>query len=310
MHPLTQSPEELQRTLQEIVQAYNLGIFQTYNSLGGLDALNQAVTTNQGTFAVKLFPPDKSRTKINDQVRGLLAFRTAQVPVPNLQRGRNGYVYQVQGVKMPFCVYVTDFFEGQDFRHLKPTTHDLQSIACYLARIHTLDFNIRPNDDPWGTAQVPKAFETKGQFLDSTDFLRVQEAVQAFSALDLSRLPQSIIHGDLHRQHALKNKAGEYCLLDLGYLDRTASVLDLAICAADFLPGLPEKKKPCLLRAYNQQRPLSAEEREALPIMIHATYAAYLIGAQDCIHSGDTRPEIKEWAEFARKGLESTFDMD
>ncbi len=308
MHPLTESPEKLRRVLEEVVQAYQLGSFQTYHSLGGLDALNRFVATSRGCFVVKLFSPQKKRAKVDDQVRGLLAFQQADIPVPQLQSQQQDYVYRVQNVESPFYVYVTDFFEGRDFRKLNPRPKDLQTIAHYLARIHTLNFDIQPNDDPWGTVQVPRAFETKKQYLDRADLALVEPTVQAFAALDLSRLPQSVIHGDLHRQHVLK-RGRHYCLLDLGYMDKTASVLDLAICAAHFLPGLPEKDRPCLFQAYNKERPLTAEEREALPTMIRATYAAYLIGAQDCIRSGDTRPEILEWADFARRGLKSRVDF-
>ncbi|MEK6964202.1 MAG: phosphotransferase [Nanoarchaeota archaeon] len=295
-------PPNLEGLLKKVAQVYELGDYKNYQELkGGLQALNVKVETDKGVYVVKVFSPDTPLKEIETQVKGLTEFKRTMVPVPELIPHSQGMIYTSEDTT-PTSLYVTSFFEGQDFTKLEPNSSDLQHIGQYLARIHSLSFPIEPTYDEWGTANLIHEFEKKKDCLTPKDRRVVEPIVQSYSQLKLADFRQSIIHGDLQRQHVLKNKRGEHCVLDLGCMSQASSVIDLAICLAHFSLNPAQEKE--LIDAYHQERPLEERERAALPLLVQATYATYYIGAYHDIHvTGNTNSTFQHWLEFGRKGL-------
>ena len=95
--------------------------------------------------------------------------------------------------------------------------------------------------------------------------------------LPYENLPKLTIHGDYRRQNILFQGDKLAAVIDLHRSRLEARSLDLAIALADILPRTSNSQAPSLARSfinsYQRVQPLSADEREALPVLVEARVA-------------------------------------
>ncbi|MBI4015654.1 MAG: phosphotransferase [Candidatus Aenigmarchaeota archaeon] len=286
----------LKSALEKVSEAYRIGNVLHYRIIQmGFEDANIVLETKKGKYVLKIFSKLKTLRKINDVVKGLVEFRKAGVPTPKLLKARGKYLLKIG--KSYMCLM--EFFTGKSFEGRSVSEKELNNIVKFMAKIHGLRFKVKHNYDSWGTVNLVKEYREKKRFLREKDRKLVEPAVREFGKINFSKFRKSIIHGDLQRHHFLKNSKGDMCIIDLGCMDYNASVLDLAIFLALFFPvnsvGKCRKIYYFVLEKYNSIRKLTKEETEAIPILIQATYAIYLIAS--------TYNKSPYWIEFARKGL-------
>jgi Ser/Thr protein kinase RdoA (MazF antagonist) len=286
----------LDNIVQKIVQIYRLGkIVNCERFEKGYEELNLKITTNKGIFVAKIFSRTRSKEKISDYITGLIEFSKANIPVPKLISAGESFIQNIH----ESYVCVMDYFEGTSFTQKNPNINDIKEIVQILAKIHKLNFKIKPNYDPWGTANLPAEFKIKSKYLNQKDLKLVQPIVDRFLLIDFSKLKKSIIHGDLQKQHVLKNQKGDYCILDLGCMDYNATIIDLAVFAAQF--GLNTAD---VLKTYLKFNNLSAQEISFLPLLIEATFAVYLIQSNYLISTNkDRSSQTQKWLKQDRLAL-------
>ncbi len=203
-----------------------------------------------------------------------------------------------------------EFFDGKNFEKIRPSQTDLKTITKYLAKIHLLRFKINRNYDPWGTVNLIKEFLDKKGCLTHQDLRLIEPIVNDFRRINFNKFRKCIIHGDIQRKHILKDKKGNYCILDFGFMDFNAAVIDLAIFIAlfcfDVNSSVKDNRKvySTVVKEYTKTNTLNRDEISSLPLLVRATYAIYTIGSSYLFFpKNDKSVQTKKWLAFGRKGL-------
>ncbi|MDO8332155.1 MAG: homoserine kinase [Fluviicoccus sp.] len=123
----------------------------------------------------------------------------------------------------------------------------------------------------WWEAEANKARKTMGK----TDQLLLETILEDFEETveDYEDLPMGLIHGDLFRDNTLFEGEALRAILDFSEAGEDYWLLDVAITINDFCSAWPSVKLDqdlyhAFLRAYNNVRPLTADEQEALPAFL------------------------------------------
>ncbi len=300
--------QSLKELIKDVVREYAVGKVISWEPMRvGYSDVNVKVITSTGIYLLKIFNKDKSYQNIADYIKGLVEFRKVGVPTPRLLKNKNKFLYKLPGNKIYLCLM--EFFDGKNFNDVKITKKDLAVITTYITKIHKLRFSIHKNYDSWGTVNLLKEYRLKGKYLTKEDRKLLDPVINDFKKINFSQLPKSIIHGDLHKDHVLKNRRGEYCLIDLDVMDFNARVVDLAIFLALIAYELDSAQKDretykFILKEYQHHIQLNRYELQVLPTLIRATYLVYLIRSNfELIVNRDRSKQTSDWFYLARKGL-------
>ena len=123
----------------------------------------------------------------------------------------------------------------------------------------------------WWAAEAARARKAMGK----TDQLLLETILEDFEETieDFDDLPTGLIHGDLFRDNTLFEGESLRAILDFSEAGKDFWLLDLAITVNDFCSAWPGVKLDqdlyhAFLRAYNNVRPLTADEQECLPAFL------------------------------------------
>ena len=111
--------------------------------------------------------------------------------------------------------------------------------------------------------------------LDHDDQQLISQVLQDYQRLAAYDLPQGPIHGDLFHDNSMFVDGRLSGILDFDYACNDIYVFDLAVLLNDWCVGpdggLVMPRVESLLAAYQQQRPLTSPEMEALPTLLRIT---------------------------------------
>lgn len=270
----------LLQTLADISLNYQLGQFVSFELIPyGYSDFNLKLKTTAGTFFVKIFSKDRGINEINDIINRFLKLRQAGIEVPQVLSFNKQYVYHNESAFL--CVM--EYIKGKDFTRQEPLDDDLKKIASNLAHIHQTNLKLFPTYDSWGTANLHTEFEKRKVVLKKTELKLILPIIAEFRNLNLSELPQSTIHGDLHDEHVLKTPDNRLYIIDLETMQHSASIIDVAIFLGSFHfkndQNIIFKKRALelVLREYEKIRKLTIKEKKVLPTLIKSTFAVYFI---------------------------------
>src|SRR3989344_4570747 len=220
---------------QRVTSEYSLGeLLKIKPMFVGYEELNCLLITSSGRYVIKIFSKYKDKQTIDSNVKALIEFYKGGVPVPKLYKNTSGeYLYRLYDSTHTYVI-VMDFFDGQKFTEISPTAQDMLNVIGILVQIHSLSFSTHANYDMWLTIHLPREFEDKKKYLVSQDLDLIQPVVNKISLIDFSQLSKSIVHFDLHRENVMKNKKGEYCILDLASVDYNYTIFDIGTFIALF----------------------------------------------------------------------------
>ncbi len=300
--------------MQELCTKFDLGAPETFEPIQqGYQDLNVLLRTAVGRqYVIKVFSKRRTLANIRDQVQALTLLRDHAIAVPNLVHGSDNPLIEIPGASTKAYAIVMDYFDGPSLEEIPPHDSDIVYLAGCLSRMHQLPLNVSRYYDDWGAANLAKEFEEKHSYLSANDLLLVKNVVERFKLIVLSQLHQCAIHGDLYRAHVLKNDRGEYCMIDFGCMDFNAAVLDLAIfiahvCLDSNLPPAETRRIYHLaVNAYCMNRSITAEELSAVPILVAASYAAYIVATSSLIvANNDHTMQTQQWLATSRAKLTS-----
>jgi len=200
-----------------------------------------------------------------------------RLPVPGPLHDRDGVALHTLADKPALL------FPRLPGKHPKaPNLAQCRELGDALGRMHAVSRHFpghRPNprDLHWLLPMHHKVLV----YLSPEDQALMKDEVETYQGFfgDSPDLPQGALHGDLFRDNTLFDGDRLGGLIDF-YNGCTGDLLfDLAIVINDWATGpdgrLDQARHDALLGAYQARRPLTAAERDALPMMLRLTALRY-----------------------------------
>lgn len=146
-------------------------------------------------------------------------------------------------------------------------------VGAELARFHLAanDFRgVRPN--PRGLDWIVAVRDMLSDDLDDSDRSSIESTLAAARRTDIESLPSGPIHADLFHDNALFKDGELGGILDFDYACNDVYVLDIGVLLNDWCIDehyqLVADRVSAIVAAYQELRPLQAEEIDALPLML------------------------------------------
>ncbi len=261
------------------LSSLQLGTLQTIEGCsGGIENTNYFVTTDRAPYVLTLFER-LTAEQLPYYLRLMKHLAKHGVPVPDPAANPAGEVlHRLNGKPAA----VVNRLSGKS--ELAPDAEHCRQVGAMLARMHLAgrEFNMhQPNLRalPWWNETVPVVVP----HLDGAQStliqgeLAYQNHVAAQSAY--AALPRGAIHADLFRDNVMFDTVDGQARLsgffDFYFAGTDAWLFDLAVCLNDWCIDLPSgradlERSRAFVRAYENVRPLTAQERELLPAMLRA----------------------------------------
>jgi homoserine kinase type II len=196
-------------------------------------------------------------------------------PVPRTIHDRDGALYRMVGDK---AVALIEFLPGVSVSH--PTPDQACAVGRALAQMHlaSADFG-GTRDNAMGLPESRRLAEACGH----DGMTKIDPALAALVTRELplleqawpAALPRAVIHADLFPDNVLMLGAAVTGLIDFYFACTDLAAYDVAVTHAawcfdaeggNFSPAI----SAALLKGYETLRPLSADERAALPVLARA----------------------------------------
>ncbi len=308
------SPDEV---IKKAASEFQLGEVQAFSVIpAGYQECNIDLRTTSGRFVVKIFSREKTKHRIDDVMWGYSRFHKLGSLLPNPKAIKDGsHVLEIPGGTQPAFLAVFDFFAGKPLTQTPVTDADIVVITQAVAIIHKSPKTIGRYYDTLAIMNLEAEYEKKSDALFADEIALIKPVIAKLHKLKISSFRHSIIHGSVEKENVLKNAEGTLCLLDLGCMDYNASVLDIATFIANFSAYLTEEKRNNLiqriLEAYQQSIPLTFPELAALPTLIRAQCATYVIGMSYRMRKDhDMSKQTQTWLDRGWDGLRTFANLN
>jgi len=267
--------------LAEFLKGYDIGELLSYKGIAeGVENSNFLMHTSKGAYILTLY---EKRVAMDDipyflSLMAHLAERGVHCPQP--AKNRQGAVYSHLAGRPAAII---NFLEGMWPR--RPNAAHCTGVGEGLAKMHLagLDFPlVRKN--PLSVEGWRPLFDLAAPRADS-----VQPGLRDFIARELDHLeaswpaglPQGVIHADLFPDNVFFLGDKLSGLIDFPFSCNDILAYDVAIClnAWCFEPdhSFNVTKARALLNSYGRERPLSAAEENALPLLARGAALRFLL---------------------------------
>ena len=240
----------------------------------GIENTNYFVTTTRGRFVLTLFER-LSAEQLPFYLRLMHHLAAHAIPVPDPMADREGHI--LHRIKDKPAALVTRL-PGHSV--MQPAASHCAQIGRCLARMH-LAARDYPLQQPnlrglaWQQQTIPRVlpYMSAGQRALIVNELAHQTALAATSAH--AGLPRGAVHADLFRDNALFENDRLTGVFDWYFAGVDSWIFDLAVALNDWCidppsGALESARTRALLDAYQQERPLQADERALLPDALRA----------------------------------------
>ena len=259
-----------QDELALFLQSYDQGELIDYQGISaGIENTNYFVNTGRGHFVLTLF--EALTAAELPYFLDLMAYLAEhQVPSAHPLPDRNGHYLTSLNQKPAALVQKLD---GKMVE--TPNVAQVAALGQAIGRMHAVspDFSIHRDNErgPHWWRETAKALDTK---LDTDSKQLLHDELEFQSRYRHADLPRGVIHADLFRDNALFVGEKLTGIIDFYYACNDVLLYDLAVIVNDWCTladgSLDEDRVRSLLQAYHTQRPLTALERGAWPVMLRA----------------------------------------
>jgi homoserine kinase type II len=267
--------------LDEFLKAYDLGTLLSFKGIAeGVENSNFLLKTSRGSYILTLYEKRVSASDLPFFL-GLmehLAERGINCPLPI--KGRDGKAERKLAGRPAAIV---SFLEGLWVR--QPKVHHCAALGEVLARMHlaAADFHLKREN----ALSLPGWRKLAGLSRDRADTVEPGLAVTIADELRFleqawpENLPQGVIHADLFPDNVFFLKEKLSGLIDFYFACNDLLAYDLAVCLNAWCfeadRSFNVTKGRALFQSYRSVRPLSADEREALPVLARGAALRFLL---------------------------------
>ena len=260
---------------------YDLGTAVAFRGIAeGVENSNYQLRTTAGDFILTLYEKRVDPAEL-PWFLGLMRHLAGQgITCPLPVQGRDGDALRTLAGR-PACI--TTFLPGVWPRRVRP--EHCAPVGAALAGLHVAGAGFQPQrPNALGPSGWPPLLE---RCLPRADCVQPGLAAELQSALGgilaqwPSGLPRGHIHADLFPDNVFFLEGGISGLIDFYFAASDLLAYDIAVClnAWCFEPDYQFNvtKARALLRAYAHTRPLSPEERAALPVLCQGAAIRFLL---------------------------------
>ncbi len=256
--------------LERLLRSYSIGGLVDLTGISdGIENTNYFVTTTHGKFVLTLFEV-VPRADLPYFLE-LMAF-LAEHGVPSahpIADGDGQYLQELCGKP----AVLVQRLDGAGLNN--PSIRHCSVIGAMLAHMHLIGAAFkdhRANDR--GPVWWQKVISQVSPRLDAASIALANDEIRFQALRQSAALPAGVIHADLFRDNALFVGDKLTGVIDFYYACNDAYLYDLAVTVNDWcsLPDgdLDVAKLTALTGAYQEQRVVTAEEREMWPVMLRA----------------------------------------
>lgn len=294
--------------LAELIAHYDVGALVSAKGIAeGISNSNWLVETERGRFILTMY---ERRIELADLpfFLGLLDHLSAAgCPVPRTIHDREGRGWRMVGDK---AVALIEFLPGVSVE--RPTPAQARAVGAALAELHRASARY-----PEGRANDLRPADWQALFEHCDEGLaRIDPALPALVERHMppllehwpTDLPQTVIHADLFPDNVLMMGERVGGLIDFYFACRDFAAYDLAVthaawCFAKDGRGFRADVGAALVEGYEAVRPLSTEERAALPLLARGAAMRFIsTRAFDWIDTpDDALVTRKDPMDFARR---------
>lgn len=263
-----------QDELIEFLQRYSLGELIEHKGISsGIENTNYFVTTTSGQYVLTLF--EQLDEEELPYFLNLMAF-LAEHDVPSAHPLPDNNGQYLQSLKGKPTALVQRLIGGEISA---PNSIQIETLGDALGHMHTagMEFDQQRENKRgphWWRETIDKVKPCLGQ----EDNTILQEELAFQTSFRHSELPTGVTHADLFRDNALWDGDKLTGIIDFYYACNDVLLYDIAVTVNDWciknggeLNGeLGETSTKTFLTAYNKQRPFTAQEQAAWPVMLRA----------------------------------------
>ncbi len=270
--------------LKEFLHGYPLGELIAYSGVNaGIENTNYFVTTAAGEFVLTLF--ESTPYQHLPYFLDLMAY-LAEHGVPSahpLADKQGRYLTALCGKPAALVRRL----KGSDVR--EPGSAHCAALGRALGHMHRVggSFGARRDNDrgpAWREATARKVLPR----LNSGDAALLRDELRYQKQNPCPDLPQGVIHADLFRDNALFVDGELTGIIDFYYACNDALLYDVAITVNDWCSdasgALDAQRLGGLLGAYAIERPFTAAERPAWPVMLRAAALRFWLSRLHDLH--------------------------
>ncbi len=270
-----------QEDLLSFLDAYDLGNVIAFKGIAeGVENSNFFLETDRGRYILTLYEKRVDPGDLPFFIGLMEHLAAAGIPCPTPIHTRDGATLRMLNERPAAII---SFLQGLSPQ--RPKVQHCAELGRGLAKFHLASQSFaleRPNAlslDGWGAlleATVDRADEVRPGLADdiSTEFGHLMEAWP-------KNLPRGVIHADLFPDNVFFIGEELSGVIDFYFACNDALAYDLAICMNAWCferdNSLNITKARALLASYETVRPLTAEERDALPILARGCSLRFLL---------------------------------
>lgn len=293
----------------EIEKEYpNIGTIQKYSPiLEGYEDVNFLLNTSNGKYVLKIFSKDRTEKNIKDYIKIIQEARKIGVQTLEIIPNNKNSFHLFNGSYS----MITSFFEGKSFKFIKPSLDEIALVTENISWLNTLSFDVEESYDSWGSRNLIKEYE-KCKVQNELVRREIFPLIEFLKQQDFSQFSKGIIHGDMQRQHVLKNDRN-ICIIDYGCARKDFKIYEVSVflawfCLAQDSWDEREEILKKVIEKYTEVNKLTTSEIDNIKPLIAASYAAYYLKTTELIENGDHSQETTDWNNSSRLMFEKCMD--
>lgn len=256
--------------LENLLQQYTLGTLQDFRGIeAGIENTNYFVRTSAGEYVLTIFE-HVSTADLQFDLQLMEHMAKADVPCPLPLHRQDGELLSMVEGKPAAIVSKLNGHSPDQITH-----HHCSEIGYWLARLH-----LAGQDFPLTRKTTRDLGWAEATLVDLQNHIPIAQYELLIAELNFQKtvkrevLPQGIIHSDLFADNVLFSGDKLTGLLDLYDASTDALLYDIAVTANAWCSledgRFDQSRLQALLQAYQQIRPMTADELKDWPAMTRA----------------------------------------
>jgi homoserine kinase type II len=270
--------------LSEWLSNYAIGrLIELRGISAGVQNSNFFVTTSLGRYVLTLFETmPRSELPFYLHLMAHLARHGLPVPAPIADLD-NEYLGTLSGKP---AVLVRRLTGDSD---MAPDAERCRKMGIMLAGLHLAGQRFgRRQDNPRGPQWRERTAQAVRPHLPPDEQRLLDAEMQFQRGIDMSALPEGVVHADAFRDNVLWDGADVGGVIDFYFAGNDALLFDVAVTVNDWCSQADGTLDPVLTRAllagYHAERPLTDAERAAWPAMLRAAALRFWLSRAEDYH--------------------------